>query len=227
MTLPRPVPPTPVDAVIFDADGTLVDSETPSLEVLHAHALALGVPFAPGEGVETWRGRPMPDSLAELARRLGRPLPPDFEAVMRAAMADRFREGLLAMPGAHALLRALQAQQTPFCVATNGPRHKVELTLALTGLRDFFGERLFCAYEVGVFKPEPGLFLAAAQALGAQPGRCVVVEDSPPGIAAGLAAGMQVYALRSPMVEALQPHPRLRVVQGLEDLLREPWMAAA
>ena len=79
MTLPRPVPPTPVDAVIFDADGTLVDSETPSLEVLHAHALALGVPFAPGEGVETWRGRPMPDSLAELAHRVDEATAARFE----------------------------------------------------------------------------------------------------------------------------------------------------
>ncbi|MFD0669197.1 HAD family hydrolase [Ramlibacter sp. MAHUQ-53] len=225
MTLPLPPTLPSVDAVIFDADGTLVDSETPGLEVLHAHALALGVRFEPGEGVETWRGRPMPDALAELARRLGRPLPADFEAVMRAAMADRFREGLLAMPGAQALLEALQAQHTPFCVATNGPRPKVELTLSLTGLRGYFGEHVYCAYEVGLFKPDPGLFLAAAQALGAQPARCVVVEDSPPGIAAGLAAGMRVYALRSPMVEALQAHPRLRVVEGLEDLRREPWMA--
>lgn len=227
MTLPPSAPPARVDAVIFDSDGTLVDSETPGLEVLHAHALALGVPFAPGEGVETWRGRPMPDCLAELARRLGRPLPPDFEHVMRAAMADRFRQGLSPMPGAHALLQALQARQAPFCVATNGPRAKIELTLSLTGLRDYFGERVFCAYEVGMFKPDPGLFLAAAQALDVEPGRCVVVEDSPPGIAAGLAAGMQVYALRSPMVEALAPHPRLRLVGGLEALLREPWAAQA
>ena len=96
------------------------------------------------------------------------------------------------MPGASELLSKLDV---PFCVATNGPREKVELTLALTGLRAYFGEHVFCAYDTGFFKPDPGLFLHAAKALRIAPGRCAVVEDSLPGVVAGLAAGMQVFTL--------------------------------
>jgi HAD superfamily hydrolase (TIGR01509 family) len=96
------------------------------------------------------------------------------------------------MPGARELLQALRL---PYCVATNGPREKAELTLGLTGLLPFFEQRLFCAYEVGSFKPEPGLFLHAAQALGVRPSHCAVVEDSLPGVCAGVAAGMQVFSL--------------------------------
>ncbi len=213
---------TGIGAVIFDCDGTLVDSEELGFEAICEQALALGIPFAPGEANAVLRGRPMPECLDEFARRLGRPLPEGFEARLRAAMAERFRTHLQPMPGAHALLQSLAL---PFCIATNGPRAKVELTLSLTGLGRYFGDRVLCAYEVGLFKPDPGLFLAAARSLGVAPERCVVVEDSPPGIAAGLAAGMRVYAMRSPLVEALGPHPRVRLIDALADLAREPWMA--
>jgi HAD superfamily hydrolase (TIGR01509 family) len=116
----------------------------------------------------------------------------NFTSHVRRLQTQRFRDQLQAMPGAHELLSALNK---PFCVATNGPREKAELTLGLTGLLPFFEQRLFTAYEVGHFKPAPGLFLHAAQALGAQPERCAVVEDSLPGVRAGVAAGMQVFSL--------------------------------
>jgi len=106
--------------------------------------------------------------------------------------ALRFAQRLDVIPGAFELLGALQI---PFCVATNGPREKVELTLGLTGLRRFFPEHIFSAYEVGIFKPDPGLFLHAAQVLGMAPEHCAVVEDSLPGIQAGLNAGMRVFSL--------------------------------
>ena len=116
----------------------------------------------------------------------------DFTRRVRAATEARFRQGLDPLPGARELLERLAI---PFCVATNGPREKVELTLQLTGLRPLFGDRIFSAYEVGHFKPAPGLFLHAAAALGHAPEHCAVVEDSVPGIQAGLAAGMRVFAL--------------------------------
>ncbi|WP_303722739.1 HAD-IA family hydrolase, partial [Malonomonas rubra] len=121
---------------------------------------------------------------------------PEFEAELthqiRQAMAERFLQGLDAFPGALELLTRLHL---PFCVATNGPREKVEMTLGLAGLRHLFGNRIFSAYEVGCFKPDPGLFIHAAEVLGVEPCRCAVVEDSLPGIKAGLAAGMKVFAL--------------------------------
>jgi HAD superfamily hydrolase (TIGR01509 family) len=83
----------------------------------------------------------------------------------------------------------------PVCVASNAPRSKIELCLATTGLARFFEGRIFSAYEVGSWKPDPGLFLHAAQAMGAAPARCLVVEDSAPGVIAAREAGMQVVAL--------------------------------
>jgi len=187
------------DAVLFDLDGTLVDSETTAMDVLHEEGMALGLAVSREEAHEAFRGQPMGRCVAYIAERLPRPAPEfgedfaaGFTALIRRRQAERFRQSLAPMPGARELLQALKL---PYCVATNGPREKAELTLGLTGLLPFFEQRLFCAYEVGSFKPEPGLFLHAAQALGVRPAHCAVVEDSLPGVRAGVAAGMQVFSL--------------------------------
>ncbi len=184
-----------IQAIIFDADGTLVDSEVPSMDVIHEHASALGVVCTRAQAHQQFRGVRMADCIAWIAAQLPH-VPPgfaeDFARSVRAAQAVRFSEGLGVIPGAFELLGALQI---PFCVATNGPREKVEMTLGLTGLHPFFPEHIFSAYEVGVFKPDPGLFLHAARVLGVAPEHCAVVEDSLPGIEAGLAAGMRVFSL--------------------------------
>jgi HAD superfamily hydrolase (TIGR01509 family) len=211
-----------VGLVIFDCDGTLVDSEELGFEVMVAQARRAGIEFAPGEELIALRGKSMATCLATLRERLKRPLPTDFEVELRAAMARVFRDRLVAMPGADWLLRHLRV---PFCVATNGPRSKTELTLGLTRLLPLLQDRIFSAYEVGSFKPDPGLFLAAARAMGVPAASCVVVEDSVPGLTAGLAAGMRVYALRG--AEPLPPAiaGRVQVLERLEELAREPWHA--
>ena len=185
-----------IAALIFDLDGTLVDSETPGLEVLRDMAAARGVHWSHGDMHSRFRGRPMPQCVAQLGRELpvgAEPLDEvAFLARLRQAMAQRFRRDLTEVPGAKALLQQLRI---PFAVATNGPREKAELTLGLTGLRELVGQHLYCAPELGSFKPEPGLFLHAAAALGCEPLTCAVVEDSLAGIEGGLAAGMQVFSL--------------------------------
>jgi HAD superfamily hydrolase (TIGR01509 family) len=211
-----------IAALIFDLDGTLVDSEAPGLDVLHEMAAALGAPWARHEMHAHFGGVPMAQCIRVIAQHLPASQPRLDEAVflqqLRANMAARFRQGLNEIPGAAALLHHLQARQTPFAVATNGPREKAEITLGITGLRPLLGERLFCAPEVGSFKPEPGLFLHAAAALGCVPSTCGVVEDSLPGLQAGLAAGMQVFSLHPP--EGLPPEVAQRVhfIDGLAQL---------
>jgi HAD superfamily hydrolase (TIGR01509 family) len=189
-----------IRGVIFDCDGTLVDSEGPAIEVLLQLARSEGAVLSLDQADALFRGVRMADCARWVAaQRPDRPegFEADFIRRVRETSEARFRLGLQALPGAHDLLDLLAAPPfaLPVCVATNGPRHKVELTLELTGLRTRFGPHVYCAYEVGSFKPEPGLFLHAAAAIGIAPAQCAVVEDSMPGIRAGLAAGMQVYAL--------------------------------
>jgi HAD superfamily hydrolase (TIGR01509 family) len=208
----------PIQAVIFDCDGTLVDSEVPSLDVLHAQACALGINFTREQAHHQFRGVRMADCIAWIGAQLhhkpdGFEL--DFARSVRRAQAERFNEGLEVIPGAFDLLEKLTI---PFCVATNGPREKVELTLGLTGLLKFFPGRLFSAYEVGIFKPDPGLFLYAARVMGVAPECCAVVEDSLPGIQAGLAAGMQVYALLPPAGLGAEISQQVRFITDLTGL---------
>ncbi len=208
-----------MDALIFDADGTLVDSEVPGLDVLHRLMADRGLHMDREAVHDQFRGVRMAEVVSWIAERLNEPSPEfhaRFMATTREGMAQRFRQGLEPMPGAVDLLARLTV---PSCVATNGPREKVELTLQMCGLRPWFGERVFSAYEVGVFKPEPGLFIHAARALGAEPTRCAVVEDSATGIAAGLAAGMKVYAVCPPRLVPKAHQPQVIFIDGLADLL--------
>ena len=182
-------------AVIFDCDGTLVDSETPGLDVLYDEAVKIGAAIQREEVHAEFRGKRMMFCAKEIGLRLAEK-PPEFEEnftrTVRAAMANRFRAGLDPLPGAFELLNRLHL---PFCIASNGPREKMELTLGQCGLWPLVKQRIFSAYEVGHYKPDPGLFLHAAKELGVAPAHCAVVEDSLPGVQAGLAAGMQVFSL--------------------------------
>ena len=209
-----------IDAVIFDCDGTLVDSETLGFEAILAEAKKLGMVFAPGEDLQDLKGQAMSLTLAGLAARLGRPLPDDYEATLRSAMACAFRARLQLLPGA---IETITGMKKPYCIASNGPRAKMDLTLDLTGLARYFDGRVYSAYEVGSFKPDPGLFLHAATALGVAPAHCAVVEDSMAGIRAGLAAGMAVYAFNTTCVLPRDIASQVHRLERLTDLCTAPW----
>ena len=180
----------PVPAlVIFDCDGVLVDSEVLGNRVLAAVAGECGLVLDPDEAVTLFRGCKMADCVAVLGERLGRPLPDDFVARVRARTAAAFRAELRPVEG---VADALARVALPVCVASSGPREKIELALSVTGLLPRFAGRIFSSYEVGSWKPAPDLFLHAARTLGAPPAGCVVVEDSALGVRAGVAAGMRV-----------------------------------
>lgn len=178
------------EAIIFDSDGTLIDSETLGNQVIVDCVAELGLVLSLEEAVAAFRGRKMADTLGLIEQRLGRALPEDFLPELRERMALAFEESLQPMPGVPALLDALRV---PYCVASNGPHEKMQVSLRATGLLPYFGERVYSAYEVGSWKPEPGLFLYAARSMGVAPERCAVVEDSILGVQAGMAAGMRVF----------------------------------
>ena len=177
------------ELVIFDCDGVLVDSEGIGTAVLARAATHEGVAIAAEEALHLFRGLKMAECVVEIERRSGRRVRDGFVADLRRDMAIAFESNLRAVEGIHAALAAITS---PVCVASNGPMAKMTHTLGLTNLLDHFQGRIFSAYDVGAWKPDPGLFLHAAQALGAEPSRCIVVEDSLSGIRAAHAAGMRV-----------------------------------
>lgn len=184
-------PSRTLELVIFDCDGVLVDSESLGCRTLIELAAEYGVDIDLAEALHLFRGHKMSVCVAEIERRRGTAVPATFIPTVRARMADTFRRELRAVDGVRA---ALDSIGLPFCVASSGPPEKIQLSLELTGLLPLFANRIFSAYEVGSWKPDPGLFLHAAGAMGVEPAACAVIEDSLPGVEAGIAAGMQVYA---------------------------------
>jgi HAD superfamily hydrolase (TIGR01509 family) len=171
--------------VIFDLDGTLVDSE------MLCNQAFLDLLPACGETVEAlmqrYRGRKLALILADLSERLAIALPGDFEAQYRMRVAELFSTQLRPTPGTWEMLAATSF---PRCVASSGPPEKIAQALAVTKLAGFFGDNVFSSYCVNSWKPDPGLFLYAANAMGFAPANCVVVEDSEVGLRAAAAAGM-------------------------------------
>ena len=188
----RPGDERRIDAVLFDCDGVLVDSERIAAECIIEFAARFGARFGLDEALERFTGARMADNLRDIEERGGCALPGDFEDRLRAHMASQFEVRIKPMDGAIELVEALEV---PYCVVSNGPRSKMEVTLGVAGLLEHFAGRIVSAYEVGAWKPDPELFLHAARSLGVAPEQCAVVEDSGYGIAAGVAAGMQVFAL--------------------------------
>jgi HAD superfamily hydrolase (TIGR01509 family) len=182
----------PIDAVIFDCDGTLVDSLPLVAQVLREHLVSLGLGASVDHAATLFGSGRLDDSVAALARLIGRDLPLDFVPALLRRRDDAVRRHLRAIAGALDLVSALPL---PIAVASNAPLPQTRLSLEVTGLLPYFGANVFSAHDVGSWKPDPGLFLHAASALGVEPSRCVVVEDSALGVAAGLAAGMTVLAI--------------------------------
>lgn len=172
--------------VIFDLDGTLVDSETICNQAFLDLLPELNVTVE--SLVQSFRGRKLALILAELAGRLGKPLPDGFEQSYRGRVAELFEATLQPTTGAREMLDAMRFHK---CVASSGPMEKISQALAVSGLASYFGNNVFSSYLVGSWKPDPGLFLHAAQCMGFPPDRCVVVEDSEVGLRAAAAAGMR------------------------------------
>src|SRR5258707_3980615 len=178
-----------IELVIFDCDGVLVDSEPVVNQVLIEFVAEFGIILEVHEAVTLFRGRKMAETVRIIEQKLGQQLPSDFIPRYRVRTSAAYESGLNSIEGIVAVLDQITL---PFCVASNAPKDKTELALCVTGLLPYFANRIFSAYEVNSWKPEPALFLHAAHSLGAQPSNCVVVEDSLFGVQAAVAAGMRV-----------------------------------
>ncbi|WP_314171325.1 HAD family hydrolase [Streptomyces winkii] len=193
------------DLVVFDNDGVLVDSEPISNRVLADYLTELGHPTTYEESIRDYMGAAVHRIHDLVLERSGRRLPDDFDETFHGRVFAAFRSELRAVEGVHEVLSKLDADGMPYCVASSGSHERIRVALRKTALYGHFGEEsIFSADDVRQGKPEPDLFLLAAEKAGVPAERCVVVEDSPLGVRAALAAGMDVYGFA-----AMTPRERL------------------
>ncbi|GAA4910043.1 HAD superfamily hydrolase (TIGR01509 family) [Stackebrandtia albiflava] len=183
---------TPPALVIFDNDGVLVDSERLSNRIFAELITSHGLPTTFTEAVERYMGRRTTDCVADIEAQLGRPLDPGFVGAYEARCAETLRAELTAVDGVVDVLDRLDAAGVPYCIASSGTPDEIALRLAVTGLADRFGDRVYSGSMVARGKPAPDLFEYAADRMGVAPGAAVVVEDSPPGVVGAKAAGATV-----------------------------------
>ncbi len=210
-----------VGLVVFDCDGVLVDSEPIAARVGAAVLTDLGWAVTPEELIHRFAGCTDEYWRAGVEAELGRPLEEGWDEPYQAWYDDAFAAELRAVAGVSDVLSDLEGLEVPYCVASNGSHAKVATNLRRVGLADAFDGRRFSAHDVARGKPAPDLFLHAAGSLGVPPERCVVVEDSPTGLAAARAAGMRSLAYASGLIPAERlAGPGTRVFTDMADLPR-------
>jgi beta-phosphoglucomutase-like phosphatase (HAD superfamily)/ketosteroid isomerase-like protein len=183
----------PFDLVIFDCDGVLVDSEGLVNELESRHLARLGLDVSPAAARAAFRGRTVAQVAAATEALLGAPVPVEWLYDWGMETALGFVRALRPVAGVRDVVARLAEGGVPVCVASQSPRPRVELSLSITQLAGWFGEHVYTADVVPRPKPCPDLFLLAAARMGVEPWRCAVVEDSPTGVAAAIAAGMTVF----------------------------------
>ncbi|MEU5366455.1 HAD family hydrolase [Streptomyces sp. NPDC005925] len=182
------------DLVIFDNDGVLVDSEPISNRLLAAHLTELGHPTSYEDSLRDYMGSAMHRVHDLVHERTGQRLPADFDDVFHRRVFTAFERELKPVAGVVDVLAGLAADGVPYCVASSGSHERIRVGHRTTGIDRWFEDaRIFSSQDVGRGKPAPDLFLFAAGRMGVAPERCAVVEDSPLGVRAAVAAGMDVY----------------------------------
>jgi len=213
--------PKSFDLVIFDCDGVLIDSEMLSCESISAALASHGIHMSVAECHRAFVGATLGQARAYVMERFKCDLPESLPDDIRARDREIFKERLQAVSGIH---EALDHLPTPRCVASNGSLGKMEFTLGLTQLYDKLAPHIFSAEMVKEGKPEPDLYLLAAEKMGVAPERCVVVEDSLVGITAAHRAGMRVLAFAGAThggddhITALEESPALLIFEDMHQL---------
>jgi len=212
------------EAVLFDCDGVLVDSEPITNGVLRDMLEERGWAMSAEDCMRFFVGKAVRDERATIEARTGLPLTEDWMRAFYARRNAQLEARLTAIDGALVAVQAVHAGvDGRIACASGADRFKVEMQLDKVGLRPYFGDRVFSGHEMPRSKPAPDVYLAAAVALGVPPARCAVVEDTVTGVAAGVAAGATVYGYSpSPLghgsPEALRAAGAVRVFTDMRQL---------
>ncbi|MCX5205073.1 HAD family hydrolase [Streptomyces sp. NBC_00237] len=205
------------ELVIFDNDGVLVDSEPLSNRILSGYLTELGHPTTYEDSLRDYMGAAVHRVHDLVRERTGQELPEDFGDRLHERVFAAFERELQPVPGVEEVLAELVAEGIPYCVASSGSHERIRVGHRRTGLDEWFEEEwLFSSEDVGKGKPAPDLFLYAAERMGVAPERCVVIEDSPLGVQAAQAAGMDVYGFT-----AMTPADRLQGANGYFSDMKE------
>ena len=177
--------------IIFDCDGVLIDSEPIANRVFADRLATVGIAMTPEQVMRAFVGRSRDTCIAMAGELRGAPLPRGFAADWDAALHEALVREVRPVAGIPELLRSLTI---PYCVASNGEPDHMRIGLEAAGLMPWVEGRLFSAAQVEHPKPAPDVYLHAASVMACAPERCAVIEDTPTGVRAGIAAGMSVFA---------------------------------
>lgn len=184
----------PFDAVLFDCDGVLVDSEPITNRVLAKMLSEMGWQISADECMRIFTGKAVKDESPLIEQRTGVLIDDAWTTDFRQRRNAALESELVEIPGAPQAVRALHAALNGrIAVASGADIRKVELQLAKVALADCFAGRIFSGQDLPRSKPFPDVYLTAAQALGVPPSRCAVIEDTVTGATAGVAAGATVF----------------------------------
>ena len=206
----------PLELVIFDCDGVLVDSERIAVDIDAEMLAHFGLDLTREQIIARFVGR-SPSAMNEaIEAHLGHPLPAGWNAPFRPRFDERYERELTPVDG---VVEALEQIDVPVCVASGSGLDRLDYKLGLTGLYDRFAGAIFSSSQVARGKPAPDVFLFAAERMGVDPARCAVIEDSPFGVQAANAAGMEAFAYAGGVVgpEALAVE-RATVFSDMRDL---------
>ena len=177
-----------IKCLIFDCDGTLVDSEYLCNLGLEIQLRNYGIESSANAMMKKYRGGKLAEILQSIEKEHNILLKDNFVAEYRELVDELFENELNPCEG---VLRFLSQNTLSICVASSGPTKKINKALEITDLKKYFGENIFSSYEINSWKPNPYIFLYAAEKMGMNPDECLIIEDSIKGIESGLAAGMK------------------------------------
>ncbi|XBS70346.1 6-phosphogluconate phosphatase [Acerihabitans sp. KWT182] len=205
-----------IACILFDCDGTLVDSEMLASRAYQQLFSQFGVELDTQQVHDRYKGMKVYDILASLAATHSvLPSPHELEPAFRENLTRLMEEELTVIDGVEELISSIAV---PIGVVSNGPREKIQHSMRLTGLDRWFGEHLYSAFDYQCWKPDPLLLIKACEALNVAPADTILVDDSVSGVLAGINAGMKVWYFAEIPDPGLARRPEVHVFTKMSEL---------